>query len=298
MTKPLKLGMIGESAGNGHPYSWSAIFNGYDAALMADCPYPVIPAYLAEQEFPACAIQDAAVTHIWTQDRRQSERIAAATRIPHVLTNPEDMVGAVDAVLLARDDAETHYALSKPFLEAGLPVYIDKPIAYDVGTLKKIRGLARNEGQIFTCSALRFARELMLDETTRARLGPIRRVAAQTPKDWRKYAIHLIEPVLQMLAQDAIEDHHRECAGDTQTLEVAWRSGVVTRFTTLGAITAPMTFHITGERAETVLTFTDTFSAFRSALQAFTDTITGRRTADDAALVTQSIELLELGCDD
>ena len=26
----LKLGIIGISNGNGHPYSWSAIFNGYD----------------------------------------------------------------------------------------------------------------------------------------------------------------------------------------------------------------------------------------------------------------------------
>jgi hypothetical protein len=31
MSKKIKLGIIGASKGNGHPYSWSAIFNGYDA---------------------------------------------------------------------------------------------------------------------------------------------------------------------------------------------------------------------------------------------------------------------------
>ena len=30
----LKLGVIGLSEGNGHPYSWSAIFNGYDSVEM------------------------------------------------------------------------------------------------------------------------------------------------------------------------------------------------------------------------------------------------------------------------
>ncbi len=44
MTK-LTLGIIGSSSGNGHPYSWSAIFNGYDKSLMNDCPFDVIPKY-------------------------------------------------------------------------------------------------------------------------------------------------------------------------------------------------------------------------------------------------------------
>ena len=46
--------MVGMVDGNGHPYSWSAIFNGFDAAAMAHCPYPVIPEYLSRQ--PAAAL--------------------------------------------------------------------------------------------------------------------------------------------------------------------------------------------------------------------------------------------------
>ena len=33
MIKELKIGIIGSSDGNGHPYSWSAIFNGYNKKL-------------------------------------------------------------------------------------------------------------------------------------------------------------------------------------------------------------------------------------------------------------------------
>ena len=41
--KKIKLGIIGMSDGNGHPYSWSAIFNGYNRDEMQKCTFPVIP---------------------------------------------------------------------------------------------------------------------------------------------------------------------------------------------------------------------------------------------------------------
>ncbi|MBO6762609.1 MAG: gfo/Idh/MocA family oxidoreductase, partial [Roseivirga sp.] len=104
--KELRLGVIGLSDGNGHPYSWSAIFNGYNPEYMKDCPFPVIPQYLSERSFPADAIKGAVVTHIWTQDEAVSRHIAKASKIQTVCQKMEDMIGQVDAVLLARDDAE------------------------------------------------------------------------------------------------------------------------------------------------------------------------------------------------
>ena len=44
----IRLAMLGMIEGNGHPYSWSAIVNGYNPEEMAKCPFPVIPQYLAE----------------------------------------------------------------------------------------------------------------------------------------------------------------------------------------------------------------------------------------------------------
>src|SRR5690554_2257137 len=45
----IRLGVIGLSDGNGHPYSWSAIVNGYDPVAMQACEFPVIPEYLGHQ---------------------------------------------------------------------------------------------------------------------------------------------------------------------------------------------------------------------------------------------------------
>ena len=47
--KRLNIGILGMTEGNGHPYSWSAIFNGYNKKYMDECPFPVIKDYLYKQ---------------------------------------------------------------------------------------------------------------------------------------------------------------------------------------------------------------------------------------------------------
>ncbi|MBK8190281.1 MAG: Gfo/Idh/MocA family oxidoreductase [Vampirovibrionales bacterium] len=290
----LKLGILGLSDGNGHPYSWSAIFNGYDPVAMAQCPFPVIPAYLAQQRFPDDAIEGARVHAIWTQDRALSRHISQAAYIPHVCEQMEDMLPYIDAVLLARDDAECHEAMARPFLEKGLPIYIDKPIATSVQALDKIYARERYSGQIFTCSALRYARELQLTLSLKNEIGAIRVIRAQTPKDWTRYGIHIIEPVVAMLgADDAIDACERTSSG----IRAHWRSGVVTEFIAMGADGDKIEFHLTGEKSGKTLTFTHTFDAFRAALQAFIDVIENRRPADNKAFIYKTIQLVEAGCD-
>ena len=74
--KQINLGIIGLSEGNGHPYSWSSIFNSYDKSLMENCGFPVIPRYLERHLFPQVCIREAQVTHIWTQSKEISAHIS------------------------------------------------------------------------------------------------------------------------------------------------------------------------------------------------------------------------------
>src|SRR5690606_24225968 len=95
-----------------------------------DCPFPAIPEYLLQQKFPQDGLGHLAkVTHIWTQEKKVSEHIAASANIPYIVEDMKSMARQVDAVLLARDDAEKHYEMALPFLKAGIPVFIDKPLA-------------------------------------------------------------------------------------------------------------------------------------------------------------------------
>ncbi len=296
----LKLGVIGSSEGNGHPYSWSAIFNGYDALEMEKCGYPVIPRYLEQQQWPASQIKEARVTAIWTQDIALSRHIAKAAKIEHVLACYTDMIGQVDAVLLARDDAYHHLQYAEPFLRQGIPIYIDKPIALSINDLDRLYALEQYSGQIFTCSALRYSQQLALTKADRQSLGTIKQITAFTPKSWSKYAVHIIEPVLKMLSEG---DNPVEMTalsankdGGSGSLMVRWESGIQTDFFALGDVQTPISIRVFGTSAWKDFTFTDSFSAFKAALQAFIEGITDKKVMSDKAFNTTVVQLLERGC--
>jgi predicted dehydrogenase len=292
----LRIGMLGMSEGNGHPYSWSAICNGYDPRLMERCPFPVIPQYLAKQRFPDDMIQEAEVTHIWTQDRALSEPIAAACFIGTIAENPEDMLGSVDAVLLARDDYENHLELSRPFLEAGLPVYIDKPLAVTRRSAERIYSLEKYAGQIFTCTAFRFSKEFTLTDADREQIGRLVYVDGCVMKGWDKYGIHMVEPALQIIGpQGELQSSSVSGNGQSRTVTVQWSSGLRATFTSTGTTQAPVTLRLFGTKGSKQLVLSDTFYAFKTALQTFVDCVRGHRQPPSRSSVMEIVNLLERG---
>lgn len=202
--KELNLGVIGLSEGNGHPYSWSAIINGdYDTDLMQECGYDVIPEYLGANR-DTLGIDYASVTHVWTQDRALSEHVARASHIETVVDRAEDMIGKVDAVLLARDDPENHVAMAKPFIEADVPIFIDKPLAFSRSDLDWFSEQVQAGKFIMSSSALRYSAGVQTHRAAVSKLGPLQLAIAVGQKDLRKYAIHQLEGMVSLLGDPTI----------------------------------------------------------------------------------------------
>ena len=197
----IRLGLVGFSDGNGHPYSWAAIFNGYDPQIMADCPYKVIPEYLSAQKYPQDFLsRKGQVVCLMDWEGQQTDlarHVMGASKIEHLVSTPQEMIPLVDAVLLARDDGQNHLEMARPFLEAGLPIFIDKPMALNTAHVEELWDLQRFEGQIFSCSALRFAPEFTPPPTLDPR--EIRRIVGFVPKYWETYGMHLIDPLWNFL---------------------------------------------------------------------------------------------------
>lgn len=286
------------SPGNGHPYSWAAICNGYDPVSMADCPFSAIPEYLARQSWPGDRISGVRVTHIWTQNDEESHRIARASCIDSVTSAPEDMIGSIDALLLARDDADNHIHFAKPFLRAGLPVYIDKPVALSEAQFDVLHGLQRYPGQIFSCSALRFASELHFASDEAERIGPIWLIEGTTPKYWETYAIHLVDPLLMMLGytSNPVRIYSKALSENGRILRLRWPDGgpeVDLRAT--GNIPSPLQLRIVGKNGEKVLTFHDSFSAFKFALAEFVASVGEGRSRLPESFNRRAVQILEMG---
>ena len=266
----LKLGIIGFSEGNGHPYSWSAIFNGVDKYLIHGCGFPVIAEYLGKRILPEEAIKGAKVTHVWTQDIKLSEKIAQTTYIENICSTIESLAVNVDAILLARDDWQSHLELGLPLLKYGKPIYIDKPIAVDSSSLNKLLGAQSYEGQIFSCSALRYSSQLRLTGVEKQALGEVRYINCVIPKSWEKYSIHLIDPVVALFAEvDDIKSIKHRRQASIEESQVTWRSGLITNFATLGNLPAKIQFDLIGESSSRTINWDDAFSTFKSALEVF-----------------------------
>jgi predicted dehydrogenase len=297
----LRLGIIGISEGNGHPYSWAAIFNGYDEQAMAGCPFPTIPDYLRARSWPADFLGDEGeVTHIWTQDPDRSQQIARASRITQIVEHPQEMVGQVDAVLLARDDAEHHLEFAEPFLRAGLPVYVDKPLALTVAQANHLLALEQQAGQLFSCSALRYAQELRPGEEQLRPLGDLRRIEGVAPKRWSRYAMHIVEPVVALLARaglgaEVASRSVHESGQDGRRLELVLADGIELSFTTTGSRPSPIALRLLGSGGELPLTFSDSFSAFRGALEAFVRSIREASLPIPRSETLRAVEILSWG---
>lgn len=296
--KPLKLGIIGMSEGNGHPYSWAAIFNGYDHGYMQCCEFPIILEYLAKRKFPEDILSTGRVTHIWTQDRSKSEQIARASKIETVVDSFVDMIGHIDGVLLARDDAENHFYYAKPFIEASLPIYIDKPIALSREGLDSIYQLQKYPGQIFTCSALAYAKEFQLSADVLKNIGVLKCIQATTPKSWAKYAVHIIEPMLKLIGNEGkiLQTDYTSVSNNGSILYIKWESGFWASISALGDdVVAPLSLRLIGSENWQDLILKDSFAAFKAALADFTEGVIHSDVRTDPMFVQRVVSLLEKG---
>jgi hypothetical protein len=78
-----------------------------------------------------------------------------------LVEKPADMIGKVDGMLIESQEGGVHWERAKPFLEAGLPCYIDKPFSCSAADAKKIVELAeKKKVAVFSASSLRYVPEL------------------------------------------------------------------------------------------------------------------------------------------
>ena len=285
----LRIGIVGLSEGNGHPYSWSAIFNGFDKTK--ECPFEVIPEYLGKQSFPKDFLSDLGkVTHIYTQDRKISEKVAEFARIDNIVDRPEEMINNIDVVLLARDDAENHYEMAKVFIENGIPIFIDKPLAYNIKEAEKIYSINENS-LIYTCSSIRFAKEF-----SEKILEGTNYVNATVMKSWERYGIHIIEPVVSMFPNRGglISVQKINLSVGVKIRVVKWEN-IQATFTTTGKIKSPISINVMNANNSKNLLFKDTFYAFRESLRNFIK-VTGNKELNISKMETlEIIEIIEKG---
>jgi predicted dehydrogenase len=284
--------MIGMSEGNGHPFSFSAIINGYSDKGMAEAGWPVIYEYLRSKDSSEFGVEGLAVTHAWTQDPIVTEKLCRASNIPHSLDKLEDFIGNVDAIIIARDDYETHFSMAMPFLQAGLHVFVDKPLSISIEELKIFKPYLES-GRLMSCSAMRYAKELDELRASVERWGKLKLVRGAILNSWEKYGIHLLDAIWSITHAVPLYVTSQE-AGHT-SIAITMNDGSLVQIDALGD--CPKTFRIDawGSRQVSSHEITDNFSMFRRMLWHFSRAIHNGQSAVDPEETITMMKILIAG---
>jgi hypothetical protein len=274
----IRLAVLGMVEGNGHPYSWSAMFNGYDPVEMAKCPYPVIPVYLGREPKGRLSIKGAKVTHIWTDCREDAKLVAKASLIPNIVTKPEDVLGRVDAVIIATDIGYEHVGRCKLFIEAGLPLFIDKPLVDNETDLRTFCKWVKEGAKLLSSSCMRYAKEYLPYRISTHNLGELRYAVITTAKSWERYGIHALEGVYPILGPGFLSVRNTGTM-ERNIVHIKHSRGIDLNVIAINDMYGAFgQLQLCGTAGAVQLAFSDTFYAFKTQLEAFIQYLrTGRR---------------------
>ncbi len=124
-----------------------------------------------------------------------------------LVDDPTEMIGKVDGVLIESVDGSVHYERAKPFLEAGIPMFIDKPFTCSLEHAKEMAELAeKNNVHLFSSSSLRYALEIQDVHAKQDEIGKVIGADAYSPGPLHPrnpglfhYGIHGVETLYALM---------------------------------------------------------------------------------------------------
>jgi len=226
----IRFGLVGVNTM--HAGVFAGIFNGRDGAPPA--------------------LEGGRATSVWGQPDGDVRALAQTYGVEQVVSDPITMIGGIDAVLIVDDTGGggSHARLARPFIEAGLPTFIDKPMTLEFAEAVELFDLAERSGApLLSASALRYAVELEGLHERLATLGPVSSVVSVGPGDWYYYGVHAVELYQTVLGPPADDVAvHRHAFAERDVAVVGSGAGPTVVVETLRD--ASYVFHLTVYCAE------------------------------------------------
>ena len=158
-----------------------------------------------DKKVPGCR-----VTHVWGEAARYAKDAQDRGQIPTIVEQPEDMIGQVDAACVDHRDAKYHLPAVWPLMEAGIPVFVDKPFCYRVSEGRRFLDRA-SELEVPVCSFSVLPRQESFSRLKEdiADMGRVVSVVTTGPCDVESewggvffYGIHQVDMAVRLLDND------------------------------------------------------------------------------------------------
>lgn len=159
---------------------------------------------------------DARVVMVYGPEEGPAKKVMDEGQVPACADTPADFIGNVDAMMITSRRGSVHYEYALPFVEAGIPLFIDKPFTSDPQQAAKLAALAKERGvPVMGGSGCKHARDVLdLSETARQwrqqgnLLSGSINFAADMDSEYDGfyfYSSHLIEMALKIFGSDMEE---------------------------------------------------------------------------------------------
>lgn len=203
------------------------------------------------------------IAGVWDRDPEDANQFAKRFDIPLIAKTAEELAEAVDGVMIlggerawegrsftrTRDrsvmGSMVHHRYAEPFLKAGVPTYIDKPLAPNTEEAEDVARSADSTGTpMFSCSPRRFADAVVkLQANFENQVGEVfggMTCGGLNFSDARFYGIHHLDVLLAIVGDDVVsvqeigDRQHRLCRlnyhqGFSIMFDAAFGRPVVTR---------------------------------------------------------------------
>ena len=230
-------------------------------------------------------VRGARVTHVWGERSVYAQRAASEGDIPHIVRQPIDMIGAVDAVVVDHRHPKHHLTAARPLLEAKLPLFIDKPFCYRLAEGRRfLRRASELAVPVASFSTLPHQRVFKEFAKKVRRLGRLRLVVATGSCEIRSpwggvffYGIHQVDMALRLLGYDLSFGRLTRGRGNTHVGNLGFKGGEIACFNLVGGTGAEFHLSAIGERGRVDQTIEFDESPYLSGIRTFIKTFkTGR----------------------
>ncbi|MFC1509467.1 Gfo/Idh/MocA family oxidoreductase [Candidatus Omnitrophota bacterium] len=146
------------------------------------------------------------ITYVWDAVQKYAEDFAKNYDVRKV-ESFDDMVGKVDAVMITDIFATPYYyTLAKPYLEAGIPLFLNRPFAYSKKNLNRLMSLIESCGTpVFYGDEFENVKETRTARMMVTKMEPILAVdATNSMSDYPSHGIHGINWILSCIG-DGVE---------------------------------------------------------------------------------------------
>ena len=270
----IKVGLIGFSKFNGHPFSFSGIINGINESYFKkNAGWPYIYSYL-KQNKKKLKFKKMRVSHVWTQNIRVTKKISKSCLIENICSNPKQMINKVDAIIIARDDWKSHYKIAIPFLKKKIPTFIDKPLTLNNNEIKLFSPYLK-KNILMSCSGLRFSSKVLNFKKKIKTIGKIKKIEAFVLNDFEKYGVHMLDIINELLDENFKNIYNTVEKKDF--FKITSQSNIKIELKCLGRVKKIFDIYFYGTKKKLKLSIDDNFDAFYNTLKNFEKMIKNKK---------------------